>query len=138
MQYAVRTGDGTWTGAVYDALTPAISAHHAAFGDEVLPISALTPREDGGWDAVPASAAEIAAQTTITRFQARAALIQAGLLDAVEAAVAGANDPLVQLAWAEVIEFPRSSPTIAALADILGLTADRVDQLFITAAQISA
>ena len=73
----------------------------------------------------------------VSRFQARAALHGAGLLSAVEKAVANA-DPITQLAWADALEFRRNSPTIAALAGVVGLTDDQLDALFIAAGQIQA
>lgn len=89
----------------------------------------------------PPSAAEILASERATmrcsRFQARAALHNAGLLVAVEAAVAGA-DPFVQIAWQDATEFYRGSPTIAALQAAVGLTDEQVDNLFRAAAQIVA
>lgn len=72
-----------------------------------------------------------------SRFQARAALHNAGLLVAVENAVAGA-DPFVQIAWQDATEFYRGSPTIAALQAAVGLTDEQVDDLFRAAAQIVA
>lgn len=74
----------------------------------------------------------------VSRFQARAALHVAGLLDDVEAAVAAAPDPLVQIAWADAQSFERSSPTIATLAAAIGLNDTQVDDLFIAAAKIRA
>lgn len=75
---------------------------------------------------------------SVTRFQARAALMQAGLFDQVTAAVAAAEDPMITLAWAESVELLRNSPTIATLSAALGLTEAEVDALFIAASQISA
>lgn len=74
---------------------------------------------------------------SVTRFQARAALHEAGLLDQIEAAVAAA-DPLTREAWASATAFERSSPTIAALAAALGLSLADIDALFRRAAQIRA
>lgn len=73
----------------------------------------------------------------VSRFQARAALYGAGLLDDVETAIADAV-PLVQMAWADAQEFQRNSPTILALAGVLGLSESDVDELFITASGIVA
>ena len=72
-----------------------------------------------------------------SRFQARAALHNAGLLVAVEAAVASAN-PFIQIAWQDATEFYRGSPTIAALQSAVGLTDEQVDDLFRAASQIVA
>ena len=75
----------------------------------------------------------------VSRFQAKAALLQAGLLSQVEALIAGPNtDAVTKLAWAEAIEFYRNSPTILTLSTALGLTSQQVDDLFTTAANISA
>ena len=77
------------------------------------------------------------ASMTVSRFQAMAALLDAGLLSQVNAALADAG-PLAQLAWAEATEFRRNSPTIAGLAAGLGLTDTQVDDLFRAAALIIA
>jgi hypothetical protein len=73
----------------------------------------------------------------VSRFQAKAALSAAGLLDRAEELVAGA-DPITQLAWAEVIEFRRNSPTILALQGAMGLTDAQLDALFLAASAIEA
>lgn len=75
----------------------------------------------------------------VSRFQARAALRQAGLRDQVEAIIDDpATDPLVADAWTDAQEFRRMSPTILALAGQLGLTESEVDDLFRQAALIEA
>ena len=79
----------------------------------------------------------IAVPASVTAFQARAALLAAGLLDEVEAAVAAA-DRLTQTAWEYALRFERVSPTIAALAAALGLGDAELDDLFRAAAKISA
>jgi hypothetical protein len=73
----------------------------------------------------------------VSRFQAKAALLQAGLLDQVNAALTEA-DPVAQLAWAEAVEFRRTSPTILGLAATIGLTDEQLDDLFRAAAQLEA
>lgn len=74
---------------------------------------------------------------SVTPFQAKAALLQAGLLDTVKAAIAAAS-PIAQLAWSDATEFTRDSPTIAALSAQLGLSSAQVDALFVAAAAIEA
>lgn len=76
--------------------------------------------------------------TSVSRFQARAALLSAGLLETVEAAIAGSGDALLKLAWADAQTFERASPTIAAMAGSLGLTDAQVDDLFQAASVITA
>lgn len=75
------------------------------------------------------------ASMKVSRLQARVALLQAGLLPQVEAAVAAA-DPAVQMAWADAIEFRRFSPTILALSAQIGLTDTQLDDLFRAAALV--
>jgi hypothetical protein len=72
---------------------------------------------------------------TVSRLQAKAALFQAGLLSQVEAAISEA-DPIVQMAWADAIEFRRHSPVIIAMADELNLSEAQVDDLFRSASLI--
>lgn len=75
----------------------------------------------------------------VTRFQAKAALLGAGLLAQVEAYMALPDTPAVtKLAWTETQDFERGSPTVAGLSALLGLTSEQVDALFITASGISA
>lgn len=94
-------------------------------------IRPYTPEEIAAWQTVPVP-------QEVSRFQARAALLQAGLLESADLAVAASNDPFLQLAWKEAVAFPRSSPGIAALAPALGLTDEDLDDLFRAAALITA
>ena len=77
------------------------------------------------------------ARMVVSKWQAKEALRLSGLLDTATAAVAAA-DARTQLAWSEVQQFERNSPTIAALAGILGLTDAQVDDLFALASAQSA
>lgn len=74
---------------------------------------------------------------SVTPFQAKAAIYAAGLLPAVEAAIAAAPK-VAQLAWSDATEFTRDSPTIATMAAAIGLTSAQVDALFVAASQIEA
>lgn len=75
------------------------------------------------------------ARARCSRFQAKAALHNAGLLTAADAAVAAADD-LTKMAWADATEFRRNSPTIAAIGAALGLADAEIDDLFNAAIQI--
>jgi hypothetical protein len=77
--------------------------------------------------------------STISRFQARAALLAAGLLPTIEAAMADpAMDPFAKLAWDYAQDFNRASPTISGLQAMLGLTDATLDALFVAGYQIEA
>jgi hypothetical protein len=71
----------------------------------------------------------------VSRFQARAALHYAGKLQEVEAFVKRA-DFITQMAWSEAQEFRRTSPTMAALAGLLGMDDAALDDLFRAAGKI--
>ena len=142
MKYAVQRGNGQFTGVLYDQLKPNITAHHAQYGETLVPVARLDntgTEDDPVWEPVEPSLEERRDAMTASRMQARVALHQAGLLAAVEAAVAEA-DPVVQIAWADATEFRRTSPTIATLAAALDppLTDEQLDDLFEQAMQVTA
>jgi hypothetical protein len=103
------------------------------------------PVQDGDvwrqvWDEVPAPPPEPpAVPQTISPFQARAALLGAGLLDTVEAMLAHPDTPRThRIAWEFATEIRRASPLVVALAGALGLDEATLDALFIAAAGIEA
>ena len=104
-------------------------------------LAARAPAEYTGDDVALALEAARSAMR-VSRLQARAALLQAGLLDRVDRAVnggmlgGGTSDALLKMAWAEATEFNRTSPTIAALAGLVGLDDATLDDLFRAAALI--
>lgn len=72
---------------------------------------------------------------TVSMRQARLALAGAGLLSAVDAAVAAASQA-VQIEWEYATSIERTWPTLAALQSALGLTDQQLDALFTTAAAL--
>lgn len=73
----------------------------------------------------------------VTRFQARAALYQSGLLEAVEAEIAKPEtDMMLKLAWQDALSFKRNSSFVTGMAAILELSEEQLDQLFVLAAGI--
>ena len=75
----------------------------------------------------------------VSRFQARAALLQTGFLADVQAYMDDpATDPFVRIAWQDAQVFKRQSPTVLSLQPLLGLTDEQLDDLFRFAATISA
>lgn len=75
----------------------------------------------------------------VSRFQARAALHGAGLLDAVEAMMADpSTDMIARLAWQDAQEFRRLSNTVIEMGLVLGITDAQLDDLFEAAATITA
>lgn len=80
-------------------------------------------------DPVPAS---------VTMRQARLALLGAGLLDDVDAALAAIPDAMqrraAQIEWEFAATVDRQSPWVANLAGALGLADEQLDALFVAAA----
>ena len=73
----------------------------------------------------------------VSRFQGRAALLQAGYLDDVETYMLTA-DPFEREAWNSIMEMRRNSPMTIRLGALFGLTSDMMDDLFRFAATIYA
>lgn len=77
--------------------------------------------------------------STVSRFQARAALVQAGHFDAVDALMSGLpKTDLRRMAWDDAAQFERSSATLIAMQQLLGLSDAEVDALFVAADAIRA
>lgn len=74
----------------------------------------------------------------VSMFQARAALIAAGLFDAVDAAIRDGGDPIAQTAWEYATVIERDSPLMQTMAGKLGLAPAQIDQLFRAASRIKA
>lgn len=72
---------------------------------------------------------------SVTMRQARLALLGAGLLDDVEAAIAGAG-PAAKIEWDYAAEVQRSSGLVPAMAAALGMTNEQIDALFIDAKKL--
>jgi len=74
----------------------------------------------------------------VTRFQALAALDDAGLTPTIEDYMANTATLRIRRAWQEAQTFERNSSTVVALAALLGLTNSQIDALFLAAKEITA
>ena len=94
------------------------------------------------WDGetfTPATPAPPVVPSAVTMRQARLALLGAGLLDDVEAAIAALPSPQKEAAkieWEYAQEVQRHNGFVSVLAPMLGLTAEQTDALFIGAANL--
>lgn len=92
--------------------------------------------ENGSFVELPAPpATPVVVPQVVTPRQARIALLNAGLLDAVDAAVT-ASPRSVQIDWEYAIEIRRDNPVIAAMAAQLNLSPAEIDGLFIAAGSV--
>lgn len=83
----------------------------------------------------PADIIPVPVPQIISRFQAKAVLLQMELLDDVETLMTSAS-PIVKLAWENAIEFNRQSPSLLAMSSALGLSSEQLDALFIEASKV--
>ena len=125
MRYEILNAQGTVENTI-EADEAFVQAHYpGAFREAAVQIEAAPPATT-----VPQS---------VSRFQARAALHLAGYLSAVETLMTNEATPvLARLAWQDALTFERYSPTVLGMAQALGLDEAAIDQMFITAAQITA
>lgn len=86
----------------------------------------------------PAEPAPTPVPQTVTRRQARQALLMAELLDDVQPAIDAISDPvqrrMAQIEWEDSLEFVRTRPLVIQIGEAIGLDAAKLDELFITAA----
>lgn len=73
----------------------------------------------------------------VAMWQAKAALELAGLLAAADAAITSSSNIVLRHAWRDGNEFHRSSPAIADLGALLGLTSVQIDDLFRAASRLA-
>lgn len=82
-----------------------------------------------GWDVTAVAEPPSPVPSVIPAWKGKAALREAGLLDAVEASVAAAGGR-IQEAWTGAAEWSRDSRFIGILAKALDLEANEVDEMF--------
>lgn len=102
-------------------------------------IAALDANPGDTWDGAqfvkPPAPAPSPVPQSVTPRQARLALLDAGLLDAVNTAVAAAGAQ-AQIDWDYALEIRRDNALIASMAAGLGLTSEQIDNLFRAAAAL--
>lgn len=106
-------------------------------GEMVLRDKAPSPDhtwEDGEWIAPP-EPEPAPSVAVVSMRRARLAMLQAGILDDVTAAVEQAG-AAAQIEWEYAVEVRRDHPLIVALAAQLEMSDENVDALFEAAAQI--
>lgn len=112
----------------------------AQTADESDPIfNGTSGQWEQGWTVRDLTADELRARVpaSVTMRQARLSLLAAGLLQAVNDAIAvmpGADGEAARIEWEYATEVRRDSPLVAALAGPLNLADADLNQLFISAA----
>ena len=92
------------------------------------------------WDGSEWAAPDSIIPTTVTMRQARLALLGAGLLDTIPAAIAAIPDATerraAEIVWEYSTEVQRHNGLVSNLAPALGLTDADIDALFVAASQL--
>lgn len=91
------------------------------------------------WTSEPYAVPSVPVPAFVTRRQAREVLLDADLLDAVEAAIdamPGKEGRRARIQWQDAAEVHRDWPLVLALGAALGLTDTQMDDLFRAAAQL--
>ena len=94
----------------------------------------FTPEEELEWDLMESQPKVEPIPTSITPRQARLKLLEASLLDNLEAVIT--TNRAWQIEWEYATEVKRDSPLIDAVASEAGLTSEQIDQMFIEASQL--
>lgn len=138
------TLEATWTDA--DGVVIRCHAYHATqmqelradLGADATECEALIAEAEAAY--IPPEPAPPVVPTSVTMRQARLALLGAGLLDSVDAAIAAIPDETARKAamieWEFAGEVQRHSGIVSALVPALGLTDEQTDQLFVVAAEL--
>lgn len=77
-------------------------------------------------------------RTEVSRFQAHAALYQAGYYEDIQSYMSTEADVIQKMAWETAQVFRRNSPTVTALLPLMGITDSQLDDLFKFAMTIQA
>lgn len=80
--------------------------------------------------------AQPAVPSAVSSMQAKVALLNARLLDAVQSWV-NTQDAATQLVWNSATEFKRDSQLVGKAAAALSLSSTQIDQLFIAASAVN-
>lgn len=113
-------------------------AWHGREPEEAFQVSLVVPvTPSRGWDVTLPLASQPPVPPVIPAWKGKAALREAGLLNAVEATVAAAGGR-VQDAWTGASEWSRDSEFLLSLAAGLGLPRQQIDEMFRSADAIQS
>ena len=92
------------------------------------------------WEQMQADEMRARVPQSVTRAQAKLALLQAGLLSSVQPAIDSIPDATArtsaQIDWDDRLTFDRSNGSLVNMAAMMGMTDAQIDDLFITAAKL--
>ena len=109
--------------------------HVAEFGGDLAEFEPLIAEAESDW--VPPPPPPVFIPQSVSMRQGRLALLGAGLLDSVDAAIAAIEDPIqrkaAEIEWEYATVIDRNSDFMQTLAVQLGVTEEQMDDLFVLA-----
>lgn len=132
MNILVKKGTASWRQSVDTPNDDEVVYHGATSDSLVWGADIQNLREP---TAQESSAIARAAMPSLTPAQLDLALLQFGLLDAVESFVAAADRP-TQIAYKRVQTFERSNPLLNTAAGLLGMTDEQIDAVWMYGAAL--
>ena len=140
MRYLTYDAGGGMTGAYIQQLLPEHAASYIEVGSDVYMQWVNYRMIDGELVFVaPPPAPPPPIPQSVSMRQARLALLGAGLLDAVDAAIAGMTGTegrAAQIEWEYASEVVRTSALVAGMGAALGMTDEQLDDLFLQASTL--
>ena len=123
------------TGEIIRTTTPADWMGATQLAPPAVTESQSAVFRSGAWEVVEAAPVVPSVPTVVTMAQAQLALLAAGHLDAVEAAVAQMSRE-AQILWRKANTVVRGDPLLIELAALLGLTEADIDALFVAGSKL--
>ena len=120
--YGWRWQDGEWVQTMHTG-----TIERFGFGIEDFPDAPIPPMPTYNPDEKAVEDARANARMSRAKF--KLALLQAGLLDSVEAEYSTWPRE-VQIMWDDSLEFERTHPTLLAFGEQMGFTSDQMDAIF--------
>lgn len=123
------------TGEIINTDTPADWMGRTDLVPPVVGVAQSAVFRSGAWEVVEVDPVVVPVPTVVTMSQAQLALLAAGHLDSIEAAVAQMPRE-AQILWRKANTVVRGDALLVELAALLGLTELDIDALFIAAAKL--
>lgn len=140
--YVTYLADGTLDGSYLQEPTTDHASRMIVVPEDVRLSWVLYKANDArnGVELAPVPAPVQQVPPSVTRRQARQALLLKGLLDRVDPAIASIEDniqrQLAEIEWQDSLNFERNRPLVIQIGTALGLDSDGLDELFIFAATL--
>lgn len=137
MKVFYQNADNTVVGAEIDGVNYSMEASLLETRDNHIARKVAEWLDEGN-TVEPYVAPPISVPAQVSPYQARIALLQAGLLSTVETLMSDPGTPAAaKIAWEYATVWERNSAFISTLGPSLNLTEGQIDDLFVAASQVT-